>query len=124
MELILKEEVYQIAGAAIEVHRELGSGFLEAVYQEALSFEFKDRGIPFLPQPKLELHYKKRRLDKFYYPDFLCYDAVIVELKAINKLTGGEEAQVINYLKATSKRVGLLINFGSKGKLEWRKIIF
>jgi GxxExxY protein len=123
MELLLKEEVYQIVGAAIEVHRELGNGFLEAVYQDALSIEFRDRRIPFLPQPKLELYYKKRRLEKFYYPDFLCFDAIIVEIKALIRLTGNEDAQVINYLKVTGKQVGLLMNFGSKGKLEWRRIV-
>jgi GxxExxY protein len=123
MELILKNEVYQIVGAAIEVHRQLGNGFLEPVYQEALSIEFYDQGIPFLPQPKIDLYYKKIRLEKFYHPDFLCFEGIIVELKALNRLTGCEEAQVINYLKATGKHVGLLMNFGSRGKLEWRKIV-
>jgi GxxExxY protein len=123
MELLLKDEVYQIVGAAIEVHRELGSGFLEAVYQEALAIEFGHRHLPHLSQPRLELFYKNIRLEKIYCPDFLCYDAVIVELKALNRLAGSEDAQVINYLKATSKRVGLLINFGSQGKLEWKKIV-
>lgn len=107
----------------MEVHSELGNGFLEAVYQEALSIELEDRGIPFRSQPKLELQYKKRQLEKTYCPDFVCYDRIIVEIKALKKLTGCEEAQVINYLKATRKRVGLLMNFGSWGKLEWKRIV-
>ncbi|MCM2358719.1 MAG: GxxExxY protein [Geobacteraceae bacterium] len=124
MELILGKEVYQIAGAAIEVHKVLGSGFLEAVYQEALSIEFQLRGIPFVSQPQLQICYKDNILNKLYYPDFLCFDTIIVELKAITKLGGSEESQLINYLKATGKHVGLLLNFGSVGKLEWKKIVF
>ena len=123
MGLILGNEVYQIAGAAIEVHRVLDSGFLEAVYQEALSIEFQLRSIPHVSQPQLEIRYKESQLTKRYYPDFLCFDMIIVELKAMNKLGGTEESQLINYLKATGKQVGLLLNFGSTGKLEWKKIV-
>ncbi|MEJ2700441.1 MAG: GxxExxY protein [Desulfuromonadales bacterium] len=115
----MKEEVYQIVGAAIEVHRELGNGFLEAVYQDALSIEFRDRRIPFLPQPKLELYYKKRRLEKFYYPDFLCFDAIIVEIQALSRLTGNEDAQVINYLKVTGKKDRSLIFLRVSSCLSW-----
>jgi GxxExxY protein len=122
--LILGKEVYQIAGAAIEVHKELGSGFLEAVYQEALAIEFGLRSIPFVSQPQLQISYKDTLLNKLYYPDFLCFDTIIIELKAVNKLGGAEESQLINYLKATGKQVGLLLNFGSVGKLEWKKIVF
>lgn len=122
--MILKDETFQIIGAAIEVHRVLGNGFLEAVYQEALGFEFSARGIPFVAQPSLHITYKNRLLSKSYSPDFICYDKVIVELKALSRLTGTEEAQAINYLKATGKKVGLLINFGSSGKLDWKKIVF
>ena len=122
-ELLLKEEVYAIIGAAIEVHRELGPGFLEPVYQEAMTIELTDRGIPFHAQQALTIHYKGRLLVKQYVPDFLCYDQIIVELKALDRLSGNEEAQLLNYLKASGLRVGLLINFGSQGKLEWKRFV-
>jgi len=123
VELILKDEVYAIMGAAIEVHRELAHGFLEPVYQEALEMELKDRGIPFVPQQELEISYKKRLLKKKYAADFVCYDQIIVEIKALTRLSGTEEAQLLNYLKATGFRVGLLVNFGSQGKLEWKRFV-
>jgi GxxExxY protein len=122
-ELLLKEEVFAIIGAAIEVHRELGPGFLEAVYQEAMEIELTDRGVPFLAQQPLTIRFKNRILKKKYEPDLLCYDQVIVELKALNQLSGTEEAQILNYLKAAGLRVGLLVNFGSVGKLEWKRYI-
>ena len=124
MELILKDEVFRIIGAAIEVHKELGSGFLEAVYQEALEIEFRESFIPFRSHTPLEIVYKQKQLEKLYVADFVCFDSIIVEIKALSSLTGNEEAQVINYLKATGYRVGLLINFGSIGKLEWKKIVY
>ncbi|RME07488.1 MAG: GxxExxY protein [Anaerolineae bacterium] len=122
--LILKDEVYAIIGAAIEVHRELGAGFLEAVYQEALQLELATRGIPFENQVRLNIRYKGRILQTYYVADLVCYDQIVVELKALDKLTGREEAQIINYLKATGMRVGLLINFGSSGKLEWKRFVY
>jgi len=122
-ELILKQEVYAIVGAAMEVYNELGPGFLEAVYQEALEIELSLREIPHQPQRPLLLYYKGRRLKKEYVADFVCYDAVIVEIKALDKLTGKDEAQLINYLKATPMRVGVLINFGSANKLEWIRFV-
>lgn len=122
-ELLLKEEVYAIIGAAIEVHRELGHGFAEPVYQEALEIELKDRGIPFESQKTLVIYYKGRMLTKHYVADFVCYGQIIVEIKALTKLSGTEEAQLLNYLKATGLRVGLLINFGSRGKLEWKRFV-
>jgi GxxExxY protein len=122
-ELLFKEEVYAIIGAAIEVPRELGCGFLEAVYQEALEIELKARGIPCEPQKELRVFYKQQRLKKGYVADFACYDGVIVEIKALDKLSSAEEAQLLNYLKATGCRLGLLINFGSPGKLEWKRYI-
>ena len=121
MELLLKDEVYNIIGAAIEVHRELGPGFLEAVYQEALERELTERQIPFVSQQVLTVHYKGKPLQKQYQADLICYEQIIVELKALNQLSGKEEAQLLNYLKATGLRVGLLINFGSTGKLEWKR---
>ncbi|MFN2257587.1 MAG: GxxExxY protein [Desulfuromonadaceae bacterium] len=122
-ELILTEEVYAIVGAAMEVSNELGAGFLEAVYQEALEVEFDERNLPFVPQQRLPIAYKGRMLNKEYIPDFLCYDQVIVEIKAIKNLTGIEQAQLLNYLKASGKPVGVLLNFGSP-KLEWKRMVF
>jgi GxxExxY protein len=122
-ELVLREEVYAVVGAAIEVHRELGAGFLEAVYQEALERELTLRGIAFEAQRELVIHYRGQPLSKIYVCDFLCFDKVLVELKAMDRLTGREEAQVINYLKAAGFPVGLLINFGAHGKLEWRRLV-
>jgi GxxExxY protein len=122
--IIMKDEkTYKIIGAAIEVHKELGCGFLEAVYQEALEREFTVQGIPFVAQPYIEIKYKGESLDKKYQPDFICYDEVIIEIKAISCLTGLEESQLINYLKATSLKVGLLINFGSKS-LEHKRFVY
>ncbi len=122
-ELILKDEVYAIVGAAMEVSNELGAGFLEAVYQEALEIELRERQIPFLAQVPIEISYKGRKLAKEYIPDFLCFDKVIVEIKAIKQLTSVEEAQLLNYLKATGKPVGVLLNFGAT-KLEWKRMVF
>jgi GxxExxY protein len=124
MEIILKDEVFQIIGAAIEVHKELGNGFLEPVYQEAMEIEVTSRNIPFPAQIPLKIRYKERMLKKEYIPDLLCYDSIIVELKSLNRLGGNEDAQIINYLKVTGLHVGLLINFGSVGKLEWKKFVF
>jgi len=118
-QLLLKDEVYAVVGAAIEVHRELGDGFYEAVYQEAMEMELASRGIPFEAQKSLPIYYKGRRLKKEYIADLVCYDQVVVELKALDKLAKKEESQILNYLKATGLRVGLLINFGSTGRLEW-----
>ena len=117
------ERTYKIIGAAIEVHKELGCGFLEAVYQEALGREFTSQGIPFKSQPVVQIIYKGRPLNKTYQPDFVCYEEVILEIKAISNLSGIEEAQLINYLKATGLKVGLLINFGAKS-LEHKRLVY
>jgi len=122
-ELIFKDEVYAIVGAAIEVHRVLGPGFLESVYQEALQIEFQLRNIPHEPQRKLRIVYKDRVLEKFFVTDFACYDCIMVELKAEKQLTGVDESQILNQLKATKVCVGLLINFGSIGRLEWKRFV-
>ncbi|HOJ99789.1 MAG TPA: GxxExxY protein [Termitinemataceae bacterium] len=121
-ELIYKDEIYAIVGAAMEVANELGSGFLEAVYQEALAIEFEEQRIPFISQPSLEIVYKGRKLVKEYFPDFICFGKIIVEIKAIKQLTSIEEAQLLNYLKAADKPVGLLLNFGTP-KLEWKRMV-
>ena len=119
-ELLFKDEVYQIAGAAMEVSNELGSGFLEAVYQEALGIELTERGIPHEQRRPISIQYKGTTLQREYVADFLCYDAIIVEIKALKEITGTEEAQLLNYLKATGCPLGLLVNFGAP-RLEWRR---
>ena len=117
------QKTYAIIGAAMEVRKELGNGFLEAVYQEALEREFTYQEIPNKSQPSVKIEYKGKPLKKRYEPDFICYDEVIVEIKAMDKLSGVEYAQIINYLKATNLKVGLLINFGSKS-LEHKRFVF
>ncbi len=107
----------------MEVHRQLGCGFLEPVYQEALAIEFTSRDIPFVREIKLPLAYKGQTLHTRYCPDFICFESVVVELKALNRMSGTEEAQVINYLKVTGHEVGLLINFGARS-LEHRRFVF
>ena len=123
MQIALREEVYTIVGAAIEVHKELGPGFLEAVYQEAMERELSHRRIVFTSQEPLKINYKGYELANHYYADLLCFGQIIVELKALNRLSGQEEAQVLNYLKATGLKVGLLVNFGSHGRLEWKRLV-
>ena len=122
-ELLLKEEVYAIIGAAIEVHRQCNSGFLEGVYQEAMELELADRHIPFVPQTPLQIFYKGRLLKKEYIADLLCFGQIIVESKVMKELTGREEQQLLHYLKATNLRVGLLINFGDHGRLDWKRMV-
>jgi GxxExxY protein len=123
VELILKDEVYAIVGAAIEVHRELGPPFLEAVYQEAMELELRLRGVPFLGQEPLSIRYKEFVLEKKYVADLICFGSVLVELKATDRLTEKDESQLLNYLAATGMRVGLLINFGAHGRLEWKRMV-
>ena len=107
----------------MEVHKELGCGFLEAIYQEALGREFLIQGVPHKSQPVIEIKYKGQLLNKTYQPDFTCYDEIIVEIKALQKISGLEEAQLINYLKATGLKVGLLLNFGAKS-LEHKRFVY
>ena len=120
-DLLLKDEVYALIGAAIEDHRELGCGFLEPVYQEAMEIELNCRGVPFESQKRLQIRYKGHFLNKEYIADFVCFQKIIVELKSVDQLSDRDEAQILNYLSATGLTVGLLINFGSMGKLEWKR---
>lgn len=113
---------HAIIGAAFEVHRQLGCGFLEPVYQEALAIELSNCAIPFRREEKFLINYKGCTLEAFYRPDFVCFDEVIVELKALSQLSSVEESQVINYLKVTGYHTALLLNFGSRS-LEKRRFV-
>ncbi len=114
--IIYKDESYEIQGAVFAVYREMGCGFLEAVYQECLEREFMLRKIPFSPQPELTINYKGEALKQTYKPDFVCHDKIIVELKAVKEVVPRHEAQILNYLKTTNLKLGLLVNFGSYPK--------
>ena len=122
-ELIHQDETYQILGACFEVYRDKGCGFLEAVYQECLEMELELQRIPFIPQAELDLSYKGRTLKQKYKPDFICFGAIILELKAVSALIEEHRAQVHNYLKATGYRLGLLVNFGNYPKLQYERIV-
>jgi len=122
-ELFFKKEVFEIVGAAIEVHKVLGPGFLEAVYQEALAIEFGLRNIPFTEQPRQIIGYKGHQLKTYYVPDYICYDEIIVEIKALKRCSEIDESQIINALKATKKKVGVLINFGEPS-LYWKRYVY
>jgi len=121
--LVLENETYEVRGAVFEVYKEMGCGFLEAVYQECLQKELKSRGIPFEAQKQLLLHYKEEELEQVYIPDLVCYDQVVVELKAVKAVAPEHKAQVINYLKASGMRVGLLVNFGAYPKATVDRLI-
>jgi len=123
IKILYKDEAYAVQGAVFEVYRELGCGFLEAVYQECLERELTSRGIPFEPQKELQLSYKGEVLNLTYKPDLVCYGAIIVELKAVKVIEDIHRAQVFNYLKATGLRLGLLVNFGHYPKATVERII-
>lgn len=122
-ECLYKDEVYEIQGAVFEVYREMGCGFLEAVYQECLEKEFTKRGILFESQKQLRLSYKGEELDQIYVPDLICDNKIILELKAAREVTDGHRAQLHNYLRATNIRLGLLVNFGHYPKATCERIV-
>jgi GxxExxY protein len=122
-EFIHGEETHALLGACFEVYKNKGCGFLEAVFQECLELELSDRQIPFQAHPQLRLEYKGRLLKQTYQPDFLCYDSVILEIKAVSVLADEHRAQVHNYLRATGCRVGLLVNFGHFPLVEYERIV-
>ena len=123
MELLYKDESYAIIGACFEVYKEKGNGFVEPVYQQCLELELAAQKVPFTAQGALRLTYKGTELKQRYIPDFLCFDKIILEIKAVKQLTDEHRAQVLNYLKATGLRLGLLVNFGHYPKVEYERII-
>lgn len=122
-ELLFKDECYRIQGAIFEVYREKGCGFAEGVYQESLEIEFDLQAIPFVAQPELKLTYKERSLRSTYRPDFICFESIIIELKALKTTASEHQAQVLNYLKATDLSLGLLVNFGAYPKATVQRIV-
>ncbi|MEA5099150.1 MAG: GxxExxY protein [Bacteroidales bacterium] len=121
--LLYQEETKKIIKAFYEVYNNLGCGFLENVYQEALAIEFSNQDIPFTKEAMLDIYYKGEKLEKKYFADFICYDKIIIEVKALSRLTTEHEAQILNYLKATNNKVGFLVNFGSDS-LMYKRMIF
>ena len=121
--LLFKEESYKIIGACFEVNKTMGCGFLEAVYQECVSMEFTSQGIPFIAQPSLQLSFKGHPLKQTYEPDFLCFNEIILELKATKNLIDDFRAQTVNYLKTTKKQLALLVNFGHYPNLEYERFV-
>jgi len=121
--IIHKLESFEIMGACFEVYKEKGAGFVESIYQECLEMEFTDRKIPFKAWPELALTCKGRPLKGKFKPDFVCYDKIIVELKAASGLVDEHRAQVQNYLRATGLKLGLLVNFSHYPKLEYERIV-
>ncbi len=123
MALIYEEETYRILGACFEFYRQMGCGFLESVYHNCLILELKEQGIPFNSKPQIRISYKDQPIEGHFEPDFICFDKIIVELKATASLSDIFRAQVHNYLKATELKVGLLVNFGHHPKFEHDRIV-
>ena len=121
--LIFKEESYQIIGACFEVYKRMGCGFTESVYQECLELECTHQRLPFLAQKELFLNYRGRKLKKHFKPDFICFDKIIVEIKAVSRLHDDHRAQTLNYINAANFRLGLLVNFGHHPKLEYERFV-
>jgi len=123
-DVLYPEEVRKIIGCAMTVYNTLGIGFLEGVYHDALEVELDLQGVPFEHKKHLDVYYKGVKLPSFFEADIVCYGKIILELKAISRLTEIDDAQLINYLKATGIQVGILMNFGKKGKLDWKRFVF
>jgi GxxExxY protein len=123
-EILYPEESYALMGASFRVHTELGSGFAEEVYPECLELELRERRIPYVPQPELEIQYRGHVLRKGFRPDLICFGQIILELKALDALCGEHRAQLINYLKASKMKLGLLVNFGAFPKLEYEGLVW
>lgn len=121
-DLVLRDESYAIMGACFDVYKEMGSGFLEAVYHECLEYELADRGILYTSKPPLRLQFKSRQLKAFYQPDMICFDQIVIEIKAVTALADEHTSQVLNYLHATRMPLGILINFGHHPKLQYKRI--
>jgi len=121
--MIYPNESYSIIGSCFHVYKDKGSGFLEPVYQECLAIEFEVQGIPYVAQRELRLTYRGRALNKTYKPDFICFEKIIVEIKAVPHIADEHRAQVINYLHASEMQLGLLVNFGHYPKLEYERIV-
>ena len=122
-ELIYKAESYAIIGACFAVYKDKGCGFLEPVYHECLEIEFESQGIPFLSKPPQTLQYRGRTLVQTFSPDFICYEKIIVEIKAVSALIDDHRAQVLNYLSATDCELALLVNFGHYPRLEYERLL-
>ena len=122
VDLIFKSESYEINGACMNVHRKLGAGFLESVYSEALSIEFDRLGIPYELEKKLDIYYGDIKLRKYFRADFICYESIVVEIKTTPYLTKLDESQLINYLRATRLKLGLLVTFGGTSLIYKRLI--
>ncbi len=121
-EIIYKEEAYKIIGACFEVYKTKGCGFTEPLYQECLQVELGLQGIPFVAQPQLQLEYKGAPLTQFFKPDFICYDKIIIEIKALERLANVHRAQTLNYLNATGFELALLVNFGGLSESSTREV--
>lgn len=121
--IVYAQESYKIVGAAFEVYNKMGHGFLEAVYQECLELEFKKRGIPYEREKDIKIYYDGHELKQSYRADFVCYDKIIVELKAVSALDDAHHAQIYNYLHTTNMKLGILLNFGCSDSLEKDRIV-
>ncbi len=121
--ILYKDEVFTLIGACIAVHTDKGNGYSESVYQDCIEIELRHLSVPFDPQHNFPIHYRGIQLKHTYTPDLLCHGKIIMELKAAKSLTDEHRAQVLNYLKVTHLKLGLLVNFGSHGRLEWERII-
>ena len=121
--MMLKQQGYDLMGAAFEVYNELGYGMAEEVYQQSLEIELQLRSIPFRSKAELDVFYKARILTAKYRPDIVVYEEIVVELKSLKELCADHEAQLFNYMRIARKQVGYLINFGRKGELEWKRFV-